>query len=61
MKPTFRIFWHLTVTVIVGLFCFAAGRTSGIHDCQKDYLIRSLMLENHRSQSDEPQIQYNAP
>lgn len=41
MKLPFRIFWHLTATVLVGLFCFAAGRTSGIRDCQKDYLLQS--------------------
>jgi hypothetical protein len=57
MKLSFRIFWHLTATVLVGLFCFAAGRTSGIHDCQKDHLLRAFMLEQHHIENNQRLIE----
>jgi hypothetical protein len=57
MKLSFRIFWHLTATVLVGLFCFAAGRTSGIHDCQKDYLLRSLMKDEYHIENNQRLIE----
>ncbi len=57
MKTPFRIFWHLTATVLVGLFCFSAGRTSGIHDCQKDHLLRAFMLEQHHIENNQRLIE----
>jgi hypothetical protein len=57
MKLPFRIFWHLTAIVLAGLFCFAAGRTSGIHDCQKDYLLRSLMKNEYHLENNQRLIE----
>lgn len=57
MKLPFRILWHLTATVLVGLFCFAAGRTSGIRDCQKDHLLRSVMTNEYHLENNQRLIE----
>jgi hypothetical protein len=43
---------------MVGLFCFAAGRTSGIYDCQKSAEIRDKMLHDSREYEMRDGIMY---
>ena len=52
------LLWHCTVTLMVGLFCFAAGRTSGIRDCQADVMLREQVLRDSRQYEMRDGIMY---
>lgn len=54
----FATLWHCTVTLMVGLFCFAAGRTSGIRDCQDDVMLREQVLRDSRQYEMRDGIMY---
>lgn len=52
------LLWHCSVTLMVGLFCFAAGRTSGIRDCQADAVLRNQGVLESREYEMKDGIMY---